>query len=107
MPNYPYEEPVILDYNKSNLEIDSDLAKNSEINERWKSNGFPVLGHGCPQLTNFQNNGGKHIDPTLGYCIPNIAYNGIVRAWDNQNPDKIKYCPFCGEKLGELQKCQS
>lgn len=55
----------------------------------WK-----VLGHLCDGMKEHQNY-------ATFSCIPIITKEGNIEGCDDTNYIKIKYCPYCGEKLNK------
>ena len=53
-----------------------------------------VRGHTCERLVKFQKEGGG--------CKPTIGEFGDIGGCDDTNYFFIDYCPFCGEKLEEV-----
>lgn len=56
-----------------------------------------IRGHMCEGLKRFQ-------DYSTYSCIPNFNENGSISGCDATNEIRIKFCPFCGEKLVEVKE---
>ena len=66
----------------------------------WGDEQFePVLGHMCDGLKDFQSYEAR------AHCVPNIDAAGVIVGCDDSaTGHPIKFCPFCGVRLGDETK---